>query len=400
MNILITTFSFPSYQKRTYDGKFVFSEAIAYARNGANVRVITPHYLGVGKKEQINKNITIFRFQYFVPKSLQMLKKPGLPIYDQKSFLSILQIPFLCLFFALNILKHAAWAHVIHAQWTVTALLALPSKWIFGTRIALTARGSDIRLIPKWLNRLIHARVDAAIDCFGPQPWNEEYKKSFPAHYIKLPHIVHNDASGVMPEDMKNILNRKKSDPFIILYIGRFDHLKIRVNKLPLINLIHASRILKLQGMDFHVFYIGDGDESIRNEILGFIDEYDLHNHVTLLGPKTNVSDYTQFCHLGIGGIAFNGVSHDFTIASKPQILIEGIDNAGTPWRHGINSIFVKPDDETDLADKLIWAMKNRRQVEKIGENAKDEMNKYIVDSRRGGRLYLREFQNLINRAN
>lgn len=395
MNILINTFSFPSIKENIHDGRFVFSEAMGYAKNGAHVRVITPHYPGADKVEQINENITILRFQYFVPKSLQVLKKPGIPIYNQKSFLAILQIPFLCLFFALHILRHASWADIIHAQWTVTALLSLPAKWIFGKKIVLTARGSDLRLFPKRINRLIHFKVDAAIDCFGPQLWRDQYKRNFPAHYIKLPHLVYSDPSGIMPDDMKRILH-KKSDLFIILYVGRFDYIKINENKLPLINLIYASKILKSKDVKFYVFYVGDGDERIRKKMLDLIDGHGLHDCVTLLGVKTNVPDYIQFSHIGLGGIAFNAVSHEFTINGKPQILVKGADNADTPWRHGINSILVEPDDERDLAEKLMWAMKFREGLKKIGENARNEMNKYVVNSKSGGRLYLREFQKLI----
>ena len=35
-----------------YDGKFVLAEALSYADNGANVRVITPHYAGAKKKKK------------------------------------------------------------------------------------------------------------------------------------------------------------------------------------------------------------------------------------------------------------------------------------------------------------------------------------------------------------
>ena len=395
MNILITSFSFPSYKHKTYDGKFIYSEAIAYTRNGANVRVITPHYLGVDKEEQTKENIRIFRFQYFFPKSLQVLKKPGKPIYSTKSFFAILQIPFLCFVFILNILKHAPWADIIHAQWTVTALLALPAKWVFNKKIILTVRGSDIRLLPKVINRFIHRQVDAAIDCF-PEPWSNKYKQGFPAHYITLPLIVHRDDPRLMPEDMKIIL-KEKSDPFIIMYVGRFDYIKIKSNKLPLINVIHASKILKLKQMNFHVFYLGDGEEDLTREMLRLITGMDLQKYISLLGPKTNVLDYIHFCHLGIGGIAFNAVSQEFTVSSKPQILIDGKDNMGAPWRHRINSIFIRPDDKEDLVGKLMWAIKNREQIREIGENAKNEMKKYIVDSKLGGKLYLNEFQNLIS---
>jgi len=396
VNILITSFSFPSYKNKTYDGRFVYSEAMGYAGNGAHVKVITPHYPGADKTEQINENITVHRFQYFMPMSLEVLKKPGLPIYNQKSFLAVLQIPILCFFFALNILRYASWANIIHAQWTVTAFLSLPAKWILRKKIVLTARGSDLRLVPKWVNRFIHSKVDAAIDCFGPQPWNDENKKSFPASYITLPHMVYNASSGIMPEDMRKVLD-KKSDASIILYIGRFDYIKINENRLPLIALIPTSKSLKAKGMKFHVFYVGNGEKNIKKTMVDLIDEYDLYDYVTLLGIKTNVPDYIQFSDIGVGGVAFNGVSHDFTINGKAQILVEGGDNANTPWRHGINTIFIKPNNQPDLEEKLMWALKNPQKVRTIGKNAKVQMSKYIADSKSGGKLYLREFHNLIN---
>jgi glycosyltransferase involved in cell wall biosynthesis len=395
MNILITTFSFPSFKDNIFDGKFIFSEALSYAENGARVRVITPHYSGAIEVERIHARITVHRFRYFFPKSLQVLKVPGLPLYGQRSLLAIIQIPFLCLFFSLNILKYAAWADIVHAHWTPAALLALPAKWFLGKKIVVTARGSDLRLLPVWLNRFIHYQVDAAIDCFGPQPRNVQYKKRYSARFITLPLIVHNDATGRVPDDIRGVVDGK-GDAFIILYVGRFDQAKLHHDRLPVIELIHASNILKQRDMRFHVFYIGGGDESIRRELVELIDTYGLQDYVTLLGVRTNVADYLRYCHLGVGGIALNAVSQEFAINGKAQILVEGRVNEGTPWRHDVNALFIKPGDPEDMAQKLQWSIENRERLEKIGRNAKEEMGKYMVDSQLGGALYLKEFQHLI----
>jgi glycosyltransferase involved in cell wall biosynthesis len=398
MNILITTFSFPSPKDNLYDGKFILSEAISYAINGANVRVVMPHYFDAQRIQTVYNNITVYRFKYLTPKWWETLKMPGVPMYSRKSFFSVIQIPILCLFFCLNIIKHADWADIIHAQWTVTALLALPAKWLFGKKIVVTARGSDLRLLPNWVNSFIHKHVDAAIDCFGPQHWNIEYKKNFPAHYIQLPLIVHKDASGIIPEDMKQ-QRSYRSGTFNILYVGRFDPIKLNDNKLPLFNLIHAAKILKEKNMKFQVLFIGDGNEQIKKEIKHLIDIYDLHDFVTLLGPKINVLDYVKFCDLGVGGIAFNSVSEEFTIMGKPQLLVKSIDNEDTPWRHGINCIFIESDNKTDLTEKLIWAYEHRCELKNIGEKAKNDMIEYITDSKNGGRLYLEAFSILLRRG-
>jgi glycosyltransferase involved in cell wall biosynthesis len=397
MNILICTFSFPYQHKNIFDGRFVLSEAMAYAENGSNVRVITPHFEGAPKKERVHRNITVIRFQYFSPKSLQCLKKPGVPIYRPKSMLAILQIPLLCFFFMLNIVKMASWADIVHAQWTVTALIALPAKLILGTKLVLTARGSDVRLLPEWINRFLLRKVDGAIDCFGPIPWNIANKKKFPANYIKLPILVHNDSSGKMPGDMQKIIAHR-TDAFILLYVGRFDNLKIHENKLPLVDLIHVCNHLKLKKFNFYLLYIGDGDLNIIAQMSKLINHYDLADWVTLLGPKNNVLEYIRHSHLGIGGIAMNGVSQEFTICAKPQILVATKDNNGTPWIHRVNAVFTKPDDQKDLASQLIWAISNPDLIKQIGEKAHRDMKAYIADSRSGGKLYLKQFKRLLDK--
>jgi glycosyltransferase involved in cell wall biosynthesis len=391
MNILIATFSFPYKKGNIHDGNFVFAEAMAYAKAGAEVRVVTPHIPGTEKLEKINERLIVIRFQYFFPQSRQVAKKAGVPLYSRKSFWSIVQMPILCISFLIHILKYAQWVDIIHAQWTVTALLALPAKWVFGKRVIVTARGSDLRLLPKWLNRFIHLQADAAIDCFGPQPWNEAYKKAFPARYLRLPHLVYRNAPKMVPKEMEDT-----HDCFNILYVGRFDWLKIRDNALPLFELAQASKILHSKGMAFKTFYIGDGDSTIRKGLSKLILELELGETVILLGTKTNVIEYVEHCDLGVGGIAFNAVSQEFTICEKPQILVDSTDNAGTPWQHGVNALFFKAEDPMDLAKQLEWAINHKDEMEHLGRRAKRDMEKYILDAKEGGRLYLEAFQQLL----
>lgn len=395
MNILICSFSFPAPSVNHFGGKFILGEAIAYAENGANVHVLTPWIHGAEKREDVHPRVSVHRFNYFFPRSQQRLLKPNEPLYNQKSWLALLQIPFIFLAFFFQIFKHAFRADIIHAQWTVTALLALIPKWLLGKKVVLTARGSDLRLLPKWLNQFIHSQVDGAIDCFGPQPWNEQYKSEFSASFIKLPLIVYNDSQGGVPDDIREILDQKP-EALIILYIGRFERLKITNSNLPLLDLISSCKILAEQQLDFHVFYIGDGE--LLNEMKQLIVGSNLEGVVSLLGPKTNVFDYIRYCHLGAGGVAFNGVSEEFTVAGVPQILVEGGANSGTPWVDQINTVFFEGGDAADLADKLTWAINNRDVLKAIGQNAKLDMEDLITDTQRGGKAYITQFQKLLDR--
>ncbi len=150
MKILICTFSFPYIDGNVFDSRFVYSEAKGYANNGADVTVLTPHFPGAPELENNEKGLTVRRFPYFLPKSLQKARSPGKPLYNPASLLALLQLPVLCLIFSIRIIQHARKADIIHAQWTLTAFLSLPAKWITGKPLVVTARGSDIRLL---LNR-------------------------------------------------------------------------------------------------------------------------------------------------------------------------------------------------------------------------------------------------------
>jgi len=394
MKILVCTFSFPYFKDNIFDARFVYSEVIAYAENGAEVIVLTPHFVDATEKELINPQITVIRFPYFLPKKLQIVRKPGKPIYDSNSILALMQLPILCLVFMVNILKYARHVDIIHSQWTPTALLALPAKWILDKKLVMTARGSDYRLLPKWLNKFIFNNVDASIDCFGPTEWNINNRITYPSNYIKLPLLVHDDSINDPPEEIYNLL---KTDPdiFIILYVGRFHPIKINKNRLPIFDLVHAGKILLENNYSFHIIYAGDGSAEFSEGIKKIINENNLNEYVTLLGAKLNIMDYIHNCDLGIGGIVFNAVSQEFTICNKPQILMDLPDNRKSPWKHSHNSIFSQPDNVKDLADKIMWAISNPSSLKLIGDRASKEMELYFMESTKGGKQYLNAFENL-----
>ncbi|MBN2231197.1 MAG: hypothetical protein JW781_00045 [Deltaproteobacteria bacterium] len=396
MNILVPTFSYPYESAQHFDGKFVKAEVEAYAGQGVSVRVVTPHYRGAPEAEFPGSGIEIHRFHYFFPFSLEVLKKPGRPVYQADSWLACLQIPCLLLAMAVTIWRHARWADLIHAQWTVTALLALPARWLYGTRIILTARGSDIRLLPEFLNRFIHARVDAAIDCFGPQPWNENYKKRFSACYLTLPLLVSAGVKGDgMPADLEDMLADAPDDVFVMVYVGRFDSLKMKDNHLPLLLLVEAAKRWEGEKLPFRLIYLGSGH--LRPDLQKMVDRLGLGKTVYVLGPRMNVMDYLRYADLGIGGIAFNAVSQEMTISSTAQLLVDCPDNQGTPWRSGDNCLMIKPDDLDDLVAVGRWAMINRPAVRKLGEQARCDMAPYLATSEEGGGKYVDAFKELLS---
>jgi|APSaa5957512535_1039671.scaffolds.fasta_scaffold15876_2 glycosyltransferase involved in cell wall biosynthesis len=391
MKILVCTISFPYFDGNISDGRFVYSDVMAYAENDAEVIVLTPGFPGSPKIEKLEKNITVFRFSYFFPTSMQILRVPGKPIYDSRSFLALIQLPFLCIAFFLHILRLSRDVNIIHAQWTPTALLALPAKWIFRKILVVTARGSDIRLLPVWLNKFILKNVTASIDCFGPTKWNLDNKNNFPSNYIRLPTLVYKDPITNHPADIDN-------DCFTILYVGRFHSIKINQNHLPFFDLVNSGEALKKRKINFRIYYVGDGDPTLVKKLCKLIEDLELGDNIKLLGSKCNVIDYMSSCNLGIGGIAFNGVAQEYTICNTPQLFVDSEDNVDTPWRNKVNCLFVQPNDIQDLTDKLLWAYDSAEAIQGFADQASTDLGDYFMDSDKGGRIYLNEFEKLIKK--
>lgn len=394
MNILITTFSFPSLELGHYDGKFVLAEARAYTENGASVKILTPHYPGAKRIESPQEGIEIIRFSYFFPYHWQRLKQPGKPLYDSKSFWAILQIPILLAIFSLHIIRLSRWADIIHAQWTVTALLALPAKLLLKIPVVMTARGSDLRLLPLWLNKIIHRTITASIDCWGPQPTMLAYKEKFPCKYIKLPLIVDYQPSKQIPEDIQNVLSDQKG-VFKIIYIGRLVKLKLKQNNL-FLDLIDAAKYIE-HSLKFHIFIIGDGEEDILQSMETKISLANTNHRISLLGGKTDVSDYIKCADIGIGGQALNAVSQEFIVADVPQILAAGDRNTEKIWTHEHNAFLVQQNQPEKLANILTKLIMYPELKFQISKNATQDMAQYVADTEHGGKQYLSIFKNIIN---
>jgi glycosyltransferase involved in cell wall biosynthesis len=392
MNILITTFSFPSFEQRHYDGKFVLAEAKAYANNGASVKVLTPHYPGSQKNEFPDERIEIIRFPYFYPYHWQRLKQPGKPIYDSKSVLALLQIPLLLALFSFHIIRLSKWTDIIHAQWTVTALLALPSKILFGKPIVMTARGSDLRLLPLWLNRIIFKSVTASIDCWGPQPTMVAYKEKCPGNSITLPLIVDYKPSNQMPADMYKYLDGQK-DTFKIVYIGRLVQLKLEQCNL-FLDLIDAASCLT-DKLKFHIFFIGDGDDDILQTMEDKITLANTSHCVSLLGSKTDVADYIKHADVGIGGQALNAVSQEFIIAEVPQILAADDRNTEAIWTDKHNAFLVHRNQPKELANIISRLHSSPELQVEVTHNATHDMAQYVANTNSGGKQYLTAFKRI-----
>ena len=399
MKVLIVTTSFPGENESEIGGKFVYYEALGYSLNGADVTVLTPHFRGASKRKEINDNLRIIRFRYFWPATFQTLVNNQTPIYGKVNFLRLLNIPFFIISFFFNVLKYGRRADVIHCSWTPTVLFALPVRFFFKTPIVLTPRGSDIRMLPKWLNKWIFKKVDATIDCYGPQKWTADLKKNFPSNFITLPLLSEKVEDGGMPEDLLQLKGFSECD-LKILFLGRIDPVKKDLFGLPLFEIIAAAKVLLDEGIDIQVCFIGGGDEDIIADLIKLIADLDIQDNIHLLGFRKKPIPYFEYFDAGLGGIAFNSVSQEFARNALLQILVNTLDNRDTPWVNEKNCYFVEQGSTESIVDVLRMIFRRKENDTVIRNAAYEMISKYVTTPEEGGAKYLSAFSKIMNDRN
>lgn len=393
MNILILTTSFPCKRTGTIGGKFVLHEALAYAKSGASVKVLTPFFPGSNKRETLDFGVDVIRFSYFYPAKLQKLINPINPIYHKSNrLIKVLNIPFFILSFLWAVFKHSKNNHIVHCQWTTSVLFAMPFRRIRKYKIVTTARGSDIRIFPKWLNRFIMRKVDASINCYGKE-WYQTLKQ-FPSNYIQLPLITNIKEVKTMPDDLSNIF-KKNQEAFKIIYLGRFDEIKITNSGFPFLILIDSINILKDKGYNIQLVYIGWG--SLFDKMKEKTKTLDLHNEIFFLGTKEKPEDYLPFFDLGLGGANTNAVCQEMSVAGLPQVAVNTTKSVATvPWKDKENMFLFTPHDVDSLTENIQFAMDHPHVRKKISENIKRDIKEFVLGYNEGGAAYIQAFKKLM----
>lgn len=391
--ILIVTTGFPVADLNANGGKFVLHEAMAYSNQGAEVTVLTPLFPRAKEVEKIHENIIVKRFKYFFTRKAETLINPIDNSYDNFGIKQVLLAPFFVFSFILNVFKYSKGADIVHCQWTPTVLFVLPCRPFRSFRLIVTARGSDIRLLPKMLNKFIMRMVDASINCYG-EGWFETLKE-FPSNYIKLPLITKITPKGKIPLDLANFFEINEG-AFHLVFLGRFDDIKLSFYGYPILLLVEAVSALKKEGRKLSLTYIGDG--TLEDKLKVKIVEYGLEQEITILGPRNEPDLYLPHFDCGFGGGNTDAVAQEIAFAEIPQIQVSSLPDVPiSPWTDGVNNNLFEAGSLDSLLQKIRFCMDEKQQSNEILKRTKEVMQQYAVGYEKGGELYLKEFDKLLN---
>lgn len=198
----------------------------------------------------------------------------------------------------------------------------------------------------------------------------ESFEKIYPQLSDKIT-IIENIVSEKMILEQANseIIDKemkKKENETILLSIGRFTTAK-NFDNIPEICSMIINKNYKIK---WYIIGYGEDEELIRKKI----KEYNMEQHVILLGKKDNPYPYIKQCDIYVQPSRFEGKAvtvREAQILHKP-VAITDFPTAYSQLEDGIDGIIV-PQQNKECADELMSLIENKRLQDELIENCKNK---------------------------
>jgi len=366
MKVCVLTTSFPRFNG-DYPGSFVYYLCKSMAPEVVSV-VIAPSDREVGVLDNAGGMISVRRFRYFIPESLQKVAY-GQGIFKnlRRNPLAALELPFFVISFFLSALASARKCDVIHAHWILSGLIGVLAKKVTGKPLVVTIHGTDARSMPKCLIKPVLENSDIVISA---HPEIDGILKSlgFP-----LFHSINNmideerfkQAEGV--DDEFGLAGKT-----VMSFIGRLDDFKN-----PMI-LIEAVKLIKNRET-LRFLIVGDGplrgrleEEIVKNKLKGCVITTGFRSDVERILKSTDV-----FLAVSSKENVWSTSLVEAMFCAKPCILT-AVGESSRYFKDGENAIVTPAGDESKLAEAIARLASDEKTRENMGAAAKKLYDEYF----------------------
>jgi len=221
---------------------------------GCEVQVIAPSWKGL--RSHAIDGMPVHRFRY-APASLEILTHDeGAPSkLAKRPWMQLLAIPYILLGAWMTMRICWKWRPtVIHAHWPFPhALLALPSKWLFGIPLVLNFHGAELLLTRKhrWLPPVFRFLIGHSDAILANSSFTAAKIRQMKPCQVEL--SPYGTTLSATPPAVKIA-----SKPFVALFVGR------HIERKGIDVLIHAAALLDPQKYQVRIVGHGDLTESLQ----------------------------------------------------------------------------------------------------------------------------------------
>ncbi|HZX44975.1 MAG TPA: glycosyltransferase family 4 protein [Candidatus Nanoarchaeia archaeon] len=360
MRICILSTTYPRYKEDAWV-PFTHSLSKELAKKH-QVTVVTSSDIAAKDYEKRDK-VKIIRFIYFLPKKWQMLTyRGGMLESFNSSLLAKVQAPLFLLSFFLKALKHSRRCDIIHAYWSLSGLIAVLVSKIRKKPIVLTLHGSDIRSLPRWLNRYVVNNVDAVVSAHHELlDIAEKLGRKEELYNIKNP-IDSKFYSKIKTDGVKKEFGLKVE--YVVSFIGRLEPMKDPLTFIKAIPFVLAQ----MNGIKF--FLVGDGH--LMQEAVRLAEKLKVKEHLFIIGQRHDTHEILKATDIFIAISPLENCFSTTIIESMSLKVPCIITDAGYTkkfFTHRKDCYLVKSRDEKELANAIITLLLEQDLRRKIALN-------------------------------
>lgn len=359
--ILVTTTTFPRWESDSTP-LFVFELARRLAST-YDVTVMAPHYDGAKKRERMGE-VTVVRYQYFWPASLQKLcYRGGIQPNLKRNKLLYIQVPLLFLFQLLATVRlvRRERIHLIHAHWIVPQgfLAALASK-ITDIPFVVTIHGDDILQARSIIGRsLIQYCLSRCSECTVNSTATGQLTghASTRALISTIPMGVSVETFNPLKRSMSLRASLHITGPWL-LFVGRLAEKKgVRY-------LIEAMPRILEKYSDAVLVVIGDG--VLKDQLYDAVNALHIKKSVKFIGslPNSQLPPYFATADVFIGpstsdGLEGLGVVFLEALASGVNVVASDVGGISDIITNGMTGMLVPEKQPRAIADAVIELLNN-----------------------------------------
>lgn len=369
MKILIVTSNYPRWVGDSTT-PFVHNFARELVNQGAQVRVVAPHFEGAKRKDNMD-GVEIRRFRYWLPESGQTVCYQGGALGNlKKNWVNKLKLPVLvaCEFF-FTLVQTLFWKPTwINSHWLIPQgfVCALVSK-LTNVKHVSTIHGGDVLALDSNLLRkfkaftLKHSDV-VTVNSSVTRAKAEALSPATVSNLVLLPTGI----LAIPPLNQDEVLAVRtqllpKSKEYLLLFVGRVNEEK------GVKELIEATKILLDNGYSVHLAIVGRGHQeqqfkaltatlNVENAVtfVGWVDSSEIYHYYAaadiFVGPSKRADD---------GWIEAQGLT--FVEAMLAGCKVVGTNSGGIPDAviDGKTGWLAEPDNAISLSENIKKALDN-----------------------------------------
>lgn len=369
MKILIVTSNYPRWPGDSTT-PFVHNFARELVSQGAQVRVVAPHFEGAKRKDNMD-GVEIRRFRYWLPESGQTVCYQGGALGNlKKNWVNKLKLPVLvaCEFF-FTLVQTLFWKPTwINSHWLIPQgfVCALVSK-LTNVKHVSTIHGGDVLALDSNLLRkfkaftLKHSDV-VTVNSSVTRAKAEALSPATVSNLVLLPTGI----LAIPPLNQDEVLAVRtqllpKSKEYLLLFVGRVNEEK------GVKELIEATKILLDNGYSVHLAIVGRGHQeqqfkslaatlNVENAVtfVGWVDSSEIYHYYAaadiFVGPSKRADD---------GWIEAQGLT--FVEAMLAGCKVVGTNSGGIPDAviDGKTGWLAEPDNAISLSENIKKALDN-----------------------------------------